>query len=248
VSDDLADETIEHAARPLTLKPTGRWPKACQLRMAGARMLITIQGEVNVRKSNRRNRVVMRPAVTPLLTVLAVGVAMAPATAQAAPTDSLGASVTFKPGALAVKAPASAVSFGDIELDGGESYDLSGDVGDWRITDARGQRRAWTLTVSATDPIAADNGEAATDAVMTMKVPTAQGKGAAPTVATGDAGGFVRLNTAGGSALVAAAQGQGIGKWNMLESGAGDLKLVMPFDTRAVQYDSTITFTAAQAL
>jgi hypothetical protein len=190
----------------------------------------------------------VRPAVTPLLTALAVSVAMAPAAAQAAPKDSVGASATFKAGALTVKAPATAVSFGDIELDGRESYDLAGDVGDWRITDARGQRAAWTVTVSATDPIAADNGEAATDAVMTMKVPTAQGKGKAPTLATGEADGFVPLNTAGGTSMVQAAAGQGIGKWNMLQSGAGDLKLVMPFDTRAVQYDSTITFTTAEGL
>jgi hypothetical protein len=201
-----------------------------------------------MRKSNRRRRGAVRTATSPLIAAMAVGLAMAPAAAHAAPNDTVGASATFKAGALTIKAPTSAVAFGETELDGRESYDLAGDIGDWKITDARGQRGAWTITLSATDPTAADNAEAATAAVMTMKVPTAQGKGTAPTLATGDADGFVRLNTAGGTPVVQAAAGQGIGKWDMLQSGVGDLKLVMPFDTRAVQYDSTITFTTAPAL
>jgi hypothetical protein len=198
-------------------------------------------------ESNRRNRGIVHKAV-PLLAAFAASVAIGPAAAHAAAKDSMGASAKFKAGVLSVKAPTSAVSFAEVTLDGRESYDLAGDVGDWTITNARGQRAAWTVTVSATDPTAADTGEAATAAVMTMKLPTAQGKGTPPTLATGDADGFVRLNTAGGTPVVQAGAGQGIGKWDLLEPGADDLKLVMPFDTRAVQYDSTITFTTAQAL
>jgi hypothetical protein len=173
---------------------------------------------------------------------------VAPVAANAASSDSVSASATFKAGPLSVTAPKSAVSFADLELDGRESYDLVGDIGDWRTTDARGQRAGWTVTVSATDPIASDNGEAAVDAVMTMHVPTAQGKGSAPAVAPGDADGFVRLNIAGGTPVIQAAVGQGIGKWDMPQAGTGDLRLVMPFDTRAVRYDSTVTFTVAPAL
>jgi hypothetical protein len=173
---------------------------------------------------------------------------VAPVAANAASSDSVSASATFKAGPLSVTAPKSAVSFADLELDGRESYDLVGDIGDWRTTDARGQRAGWTVTVSATDPIASDNGEAAVDAVMTMHVPTAQGKGSAPAVAPGDADGFVRLNIAGGTPVIQAAAGQGIGKWDMPQAGTGDLRLVMPFDTRAVRYDSTVTFTVAPAL
>jgi hypothetical protein len=196
---------------------------------------------------NRRRRGVVR-TTAPLLAAFVAAVAIVPAAAQAAATETVGASAAFKAGALTIKAPNSAVSFGEVQLDGRDSYELAGDIGDWRITDARGLRAAWTVSVSATNPTAADDGEAATDAVMTMKVPAAQGKGAAPALATGDANGFVRLNTPGGTPLVQAAAGQGIGKWDMVQTGAGDLKLVMPFDTRAVQYDSTITFTIAQAL
>jgi hypothetical protein len=196
-------------------------------------------------KSNRRTR---RVSAAPLVAAFAVAIAMAPAAAQAAPKDTVGASAKFKPGALTVKAPTSAVSFAETQLDGSESYELVGDIGDWNIVDARGGRAPWTVTVSATDPTAADNGETAADAVMTMKVPVAKGRGAAPTLATGDADGFVRLNTAGGVPMVEAAAGGGIGKWDLQQAGAGDLKLVMPFDTRAVQYDSTLTFTTSQAL
>lgn len=201
-----------------------------------------------MRKFNSRRRRAWRSGAGAVLMAVAMGAGIVPAAAQAAPKDTVGASATFKGGELTVHAPSSAVSFGETTLDGSGSYQLAGDIGDWSITDARGQRAAWTVTVSATDPTAADNGEVATDAVMTMKVPVAQGKGLAPTLATDNADGFVRVNTPGGVPMVEAAAGRGIGKWDLLQAGQGDLKLVMPFDTRAVQYDSTITFTTSQAL
>jgi hypothetical protein len=195
-------------------------------------------------KSNRSSRRAVRSFAAPLVAAIAIAGGLAPA-AHAA-VDSVGASATFTQGTLGVEAPESAVSFGNTQLDGRASYDLSGDVGNWRITDATGSLAGWTVTVEASEPTSASG--AATGAVMTMKTPTAEGVGQAPNVAAGDAAGFIRLNTAGGAQVADAAAGKGVGAWDMLQSGGDDLKLVMPYNTRAEQYDSTITFTAAQGL
>jgi hypothetical protein len=186
-------------------------------------------------------------AAAPLLAAAAATAAILPAGAHAN-DSSVGASATFTKGDLIVTAPTSAVSFGNTQLDGRASYDLSGDVGDWLVNDASGDLSGWSVTVEATEPTAADNGVPATGAVMTMKAPSTSGVGPAPTPAPGDVNGFSRLNDAGGAALVNAPAGAGVGQWQLRQTGVGDLKLVMPYDTRGVQYDSTITFTTAPAI
>jgi hypothetical protein len=197
---------------------------------------------ISIAESRRVTRL-----AAPVLAALAVAVAALPSGAQAA-SDTVGASASFTKGALSVVAPVSSVSFGSTQLDGRASYDLAGDIGDWKVTDATGDQRGWNVTVQATDPTAADNGIAAVNAVMRIKVPTATGQGTAPDVAAGDVNGLVRLNTPGGSRVVNATASQGIGEWQLHQDGIGDLELAMPFDTRAVQYDSTIMFTSAQNL
>jgi hypothetical protein len=197
-------------------------------------------------KSVDASKKLARVAV-PFLAAAAVTAALLPAGAQAN-ADSVGASAVFTKGDLIVTAPTSAVSFGNTQLDGRASYDLSGDVGDWLVNDASGDLSGWSVTVEASEPTAADTGTPATGAVMTMKAPATSGVGPAPAPAPGDVNGFSRLNTAGGAALVNATPGKGVGQWQLRQTGGGDLKLVMPYDTRGVQYDSTITFTTAPAI
>jgi hypothetical protein len=180
----------------------------------------------------------------PLLAALAM--TALPAGAQAS-ADSVDASAIFTKGGLAITAPASTVSFGNTQLDGSAAYNLSGDVADWNVNDASGDLTGWSVSVEASEPTALDTGTPIAGAVMTMKTPVPNGVGPAPSVPAGD-NGFVRVNATGGVAMVNALQNQGVGDWDLQQAGTGDLKLVMPYNTRGVQYDSTITFTTAPSI
>jgi hypothetical protein len=59
---------------------------------------------------------------------------------------------------------------------------------------------------------------------------------------------MVELTGQMGTPLVTAAAEKGVGAWDMTQTETGDMRLVMPYNTRAVQYDSTITFTIAQGV
>jgi hypothetical protein len=196
---------------------------------------------MRISRSNKRRTAVGRKS---LIAAVAIA-ALAPAGAQAA-SSSVDASALFTRGGLTVTAPTTAVSFGSTVLDGRASYDLNGDIGDWGVNDATGDLAGWTTTASASSPKGPD-GVAMTDAVMAMHVPTATGNGAAPTIATGDADGFVQL-TGAGNQVLSAASDKGIGAWQLAQAGPDDIRLVMPYNTRAVKYDSTITFTIAQSV
>jgi hypothetical protein len=198
---------------------------------------------MRISRSLKRHASIGRKSVVAALAIAA----LAPAGAQAA-ESSVGASATFTDGGLSVTAPATHVNFGSTRLDGGASYSLVGDIGNWNINDATGSLAGWTASASASFPKAADTGEQLDTAVMSMHVPGAIGNGAAPDIASGDQNGMVQLTGQMGTPLVTAQPNKGVGAWDMTQTGTGDVRLVMPFNTRAVQYDSTITFTIAQGL
>lgn len=196
-------------------------------------------------KSRSRTRFGRMTARKSVIAALAIA-ALAPASAQAA--DSVGASATFNAGPLTVTAPATSVSFGDTVLDGRASYDLQGDIGNWNVNDSTGALSGWGVGAQASDPAPSDGKPAVTDAVMSMHVPTGvTGTGPAPTISTGDANGFVQLSGAG-SKLLDAVQDTGVGSWDVAQDGGQDIRLVMPYNTRAVRYDSTLTFTVGQKM
>jgi len=154
-------------------------------------------------------------------------------------------------GVLDVMAPADDVIFPEVKLDGGASYKLAGDLGDWVVSDDTGKKTGWQVTVAATDAIAYDTDLPLAGSILRMRVPVPSGVGAAPTVAAGDANGFVTLNGSSapdGSVVARSATGGSPGLWTMTQPGPDDLKLTMPFDTRAQQYDMTVTFTVSPPL
>jgi hypothetical protein len=193
---------------------------------------------------SRKRRSIGRKAVVAALAMAA----LAPAGAQAATESSVGASANFTGGALSITAPQAAVNFGNTNLDGRASYNVVGGIGDWKINDATGTLAGWTASASASFPKAADTGAELDTASMSMRVPGAIGSGPAPTIATGDVDGMVGLTGQMGTPLVTAAPGKGVGAWDLTQTESGDMRLVMPYNTRAVQYDSTITFTIAQGI
>jgi hypothetical protein len=196
---------------------------------------------------SRKRRSIGRNTIVAALAIAALAPAGAQAAAPPPASEDLGASALFTAGGLTVAAPDAAVSFGSTPLDGRASYDLKGDIGDWQITDATGDLKGWTSSVRATNPRALDTGAESADAVMSMHVPTATGNGDGPTMAPGDVDGFVSL-AGEGTEVANATIEQGVGKWQMAQSGGDDIRLIMPFDTRPTQYDSTVTFTVAQGL
>jgi hypothetical protein len=150
-----------------------------------------------------------------------------------------------------VQAPAGTVVFPQTKLDGRTSYELRGDIGDWTVTDGSAGAQGWQVAVHATSAIAADTGLGLAGSRVRMRVPVPQGQATAPSIAAGGADGFVALNgdSATGALIMARSAPAGSpGTWRMTQHGTDDLALSLPYDTRAVRYDTTITFTVSPGL
>jgi hypothetical protein len=148
---------------------------------------------------------------------------------------------------LDVVPPAGPLTFPATKLDGSASYQLRADIGNWSVVTEAAAPRGWAVTVTASEPVAADTGLPVSGSGMRMRVPGQTTGTPAPAVATGDANNFVALN-GGGSLIASSGPVDSARTWEMIQSGTDDLWLSMPHDTRSVRYDSTITFTIAPRL
>lgn len=185
------------------------------------------------------------------LTLVAV---MAPATTQAADvlTSPTAVSATVDSSGIQVTAPA-AVSFAAASLTG-RAATLDADIGDWMVNDARGEAssKGWTVTAAASavtvDTDGAGPGAAAEvpgmAPVLDMDAATALvGSGPAPVMTGGTL-------TGTGATLLDAGVDAGVGEWQVTQGTAGvkDLHLALPYNARAGDYASTVTFTLTPKL
>lgn len=166
-----------------------------------------------------------------------------PAGSALAATDTSGVTVTGASNTL------TAPTFGDFAgatLDG-TRQSLSTSVASWNVSDNRGTGAGWSVTVSASQPQTADATPVVmpSSATLTLTAPDVsatdtQNGSTAPTVVGGNLlGGTISLATAGADA--------GMGSWDFAQA-ATDLAIVVPSETKAGAYTSTVTTTLGAAL
>jgi hypothetical protein len=171
------------------------------------------------------------------LATAAVSLLAFPASA-AADQDSTGVTGTLSAGSLITTAP-SVSSFTDTLT--GRAHTVTTDVGTWVVNDATGSGAGYNVTVEASTPkvdgvdlTGASVSLAAADAPTS---PDGLGASEGPTNASGP---FVL--TSGPQTVTSAAAGKGMGEWRFAQ-GAGDLSLLMPADTPAGAFSTTLLFT-----
>jgi hypothetical protein len=171
---------------------------------------------------------------------VASAVAAVPA-AQAATTDATG---TLSAGSLSNTAPAIAPF--SLALTG-VNQTVTTAVGAWSVTDATGSNEGYSITVAASDPTVDGSAPAAgTGGSMTLTPTTATAAAGNP-AATGPIAESAQLLSTTAATIDNAEAGTGQGQWNFAaDSGATkSLSVVIPGDSSAGAYSSTLTYTTA---
>jgi hypothetical protein len=183
----------------------------------------------------RRNR----SRITGALLGVALAAALVPAGAQAADNDGTGVSGLLTGGSLDVTAPAD-VDFGSHAVTG-VSTTLDANLLNWSASDTRGTFLGWTVTADASDvQVDAATISGMTPAIIADAPTSVTGSGTLPTINAGP-----HTLTGGGAEILAADVDEGIGPFAVLQAGATDLHLALPYNARPGTYTSTITYTIA---
>ena len=176
--------------------------------------------------------------------------AVAPMAAQAADTDTTGATGTLTGGSLNITSPAD-ISAINATL-GGITQIVTADVGAWSANDATGSNDGYNITLTASAPtvggVGADAGTGATLTLGASTTPAAPGTdNPVPAASRPVNDGDQVLPATGGATIDHAILGMGQGLWDFAAvSAANDgLSVVIPGDASAGAYSSTLTYTIA---
>lgn len=178
--------------------------------------------------------------LSPLRTALVVAAASLLAFPAIASADQVttGVAGTLSAGSLITTAR-TVTSFTDTLT--GRAHTVTTGVGTWIVNDATGSGAVYNVTVEASTPkVGGVDLTGASVSLAAADAPSSPDGLAASEGPTNASGPFVL--TSGPQTVTTAAAGKGMGEWRFGQ-GAGDLSLLIPADTPAGEFSTTLIFT-----